>query len=101
MKIRRGDTVRILSGKDRGKRAAVMAVVPRQQRILVEGINMVKKHVRPKRAGERGQRVTVASPLHISNVQLVCTTCKKGTRVRMRREGEQAMRVCVACGATI
>lgn len=102
LKIRRGDTVRVLRGKDRGKKAMVMAVLPSEGRLLVEGVNMVKKHVRPKRSGEKGQRVTVASPIPVSNVQLYCGECKRSARVGMRRSADgTAERICRNCEATI
>ena len=100
-KIRKGDTVRVLLGKDRGKRAKVMAVLPQKSRVLVEGVNMVKKHIRPKRSGEKGQRVSVAAPIHISNVQLVCPACKKGTRILVKRDQGGATRVCKKCNEEI
>ena len=100
-RIKQGDTVRILLGKDRGKKAKVMAVLPASDRILVEGINMVKKHVRPRKAGEKGQRVSVAAPMQISNVQLVCSACKKGTRIGVKRENGQRQRICKKCEAEI
>ncbi|MEX2055068.1 MAG: 50S ribosomal protein L24 [Candidatus Andersenbacteria bacterium] len=100
--IQRGDTVRVLRGKDRGKSAQVMAVLPREKRLVVEGINMVKKHVRPKRGGEKGQRVSVAAPLPLSNVQLVCPECKKSTRVGTRRNADGTReRLCKHCNAVI
>jgi large subunit ribosomal protein L24 len=98
-KIRRGDTVKVLAGKDRGKTARVMAVLPREGRVLVEGINMVSKHIRPRRAGEKGQRVSVAAPLALSKVQPICGSCKKSTRVAIKREGNVRQRVCKKCQA--
>lgn len=99
-RIHRGDTVRVLLGKDRGKQGKVLAVVPTQGRVIVEGINMVYKHVRARRAGEKGQRVQVAAPLEISNVQLMCPACKRGTRVGVQREAEgTVLRVCKKCEA--
>lgn len=100
-KIRKGDIVRLLRGKDRGKTGKVMAVLAADGRVLVEGINMVKKHVRPKRAGEKGQRVSVAAPVNVSNVQVVCPACKKSTRVVIRREGQDRVRTCRHCGGMI
>lgn len=101
-KIRRGDTVRVLRGKDRGKKARVMAVLPQLDRVLVEGVNMVKKHIRPKRAGEKGQRVNIASPLPISNVQLFCNECKRSARVSITRSNDGAVeRICRHCKARI
>ena len=100
-KIRRGDTVKVLLGKDRGKTAKVLAIFPREERVLVEGVNMVSKHIRPRRAGEKGQRVSVAAPLALSNVQLMCPACKKPTRVGVKREGDRRERVCKKCQTVI
>ncbi len=100
-RIRRGDTVRVVTGKDKGKKAKVMAVLPKEDKVLVEGVNMVKKHVRPKRSGEKGQRVSVAAPVHISNVQLVCPSCKKSSRVGVKRQDRRRQRVCKKCQAVI
>ena len=98
MTIRRGDLVRVLRGKDRGKKARVLATLPSESRVLVEGVNLVKKHVRPKRAGEKGQRVIVASPIHIAAVQLVCPACGKSTRISRRRDNDGRLdRVCKQC----
>lgn len=100
-KIKTGDNVKVLSGKDRGKTAKITAVMLSEGRVVVEGVNMVKKHIRPKRAGEKGQRVSVAAPVHISNVQLVCPACKKAARVGIERTDGQRKRVCKRCGAEI
>ena len=101
LRIKQGDTVRILLGKDRGKKAKVMAVLPAAGRILVEGVNMVKKHIRPRRSGEKGQRVSVAAPMQISNVQLICSACKKGTRVGIENVDGQRRRMCKKCQAEL
>jgi large subunit ribosomal protein L24 len=101
LRLRTGDTVRVILGKDRGKKGKVLAILPRDGRVLVEGVGMVKKHVRPKRAGEKGQRVATASPLRLSNVQLVCAQCKKSTRVGIRRQDGAAIRFCKKCSADI
>jgi len=101
-KIKRGDTVRVLRGKDRGKKSRVLAVLPQVDRVLVEGVNMVKKHIRPKRAGEKGQRVNIASPLPLSNVQLFCSECKRSARVSIRRADDGSVeRICRHCKASI
>lgn len=100
-KIKRNDTVRVLRGKDAGKRGKVLAVLPQEERVVVEGLNMVKKHVKARRGGQKGQRVSIAAPLRIANVQLICTQCKKGTRVGITRENGVRQRVCKHCKATI
>jgi len=100
-RIRKDDNVLVLLGKDRGKTGKVMAVLPSRGRILVEGVNIVKKHVKPRRSGEKGQRVSVPAPLNISNVQLVCPSCKKATRVAIVRENDERRRTCKKCEAVI
>ncbi|HLC48782.1 MAG TPA: 50S ribosomal protein L24 [Candidatus Andersenbacteria bacterium] len=100
-KIKQGDTVRILRGKDAGKKGKVMAVLPKLETLVVEGLNMVKKHVKAKSGGQKGQRVSIAAPLRVANVQLVCTQCKKGTRVGISRENGVRSRMCKHCKAII
>lgn len=100
MKIKTGDTVLILSGKDRTKKGKIIEVFPKKNRVIVEGINIVKKHVRPKRSGEKGQRVEVSRPLNISNVKLVCPKCKKPTRIGhglVSKGREKKVRICKKC----
>jgi large subunit ribosomal protein L24 len=101
LRIRKGDTVAVITGKDRGKTGAVLAALPGTHRVLVEGVNLVKKHIRARRAGEKGQRVSVAAPVSVSNVQLVCPACKKRTRVGIIREAGERRRVCKQCEATL
>lgn len=100
-KIKRNDTVRILRGKDAGKKGKVLAVLPFAQTVVVEGMNMVKKHVKAKKGGQKGQRVSIAAPLRVANVQVICTQCKKGTRVGITRENGVRQRVCKHCNAVI
>lgn len=101
LKIKINDTVRVLRGKDAGKKGKVLAVLPKAQTAVVEGLNMVKKHVKAKSGGQKGQRVSIAAPLRIANVQLICTQCKKGTRVGITRENGVRNRVCKHCKAVI
>lgn len=81
MKIRKGDTVIVNVGKDSGKSGKVTSVNPQTERIVVDGINLRKKNVRAKRAGEKGQIITIPGSLHISNAMLRCPHCSKATRV--------------------
>jgi len=101
MKIRKGDTVLIISGKDRGKRGKVLEVLPKENRLLVEGVNLRKKHQRPKKSGEKGQIVTMPSFISISNVKLICSKCGKATRVGYKIEKEVKVRICKKCGQEI
>lgn len=97
MKIKKGDTVEIVSGKDRGKRGKILKVWPKKKKLIVEGLNLVVKHVRPRREGEKGQRIKISVPLWLSKVILVCPHCKKRTRVGFKFFGEKKARVCKKC----
>ena len=102
-KVRRNDTVMVRSGKDRGKTGTVRQVLPKKGRVVVEGINLTKKHQRPtQQAGvpQPGSIVTREAPLHLSNVMLVCKECGQPSRtgVRLRQDGVK-VRVCKRCGA--
>jgi len=97
MKIKKGDQVLVISGKYRGKKGKVIRALPKKEKIVVEGVNIVKKHVRPRRAGEKGQIVQMPAPLHVSNVKLICPHCKKATRVGYKIEGEKKYRICKKC----
>ncbi len=102
MKIRKGDNVQILSGKDAGRKGKVLEVLVSEDRIVVEGLNIHKKHSRPRRAGEKGQIVEFPGALPISRVGLVCPHCQKTVRVAMRTtEGGKKERYCRKCGTTI
>lgn len=97
MKIKKGDTVLITAGKDRGKTGKVFRALPKEQGVLVEGINLRKKHVRPKKQGEKGQIVQVPAVLDISNVKIICSKCGKATRVGCRIEKGEKKRICKKC----
>ena len=96
-KIRKGDTVKVLTGKDKGKTAKVITVNPKDGRITVEGLNVYKKHVRPKRQGEKGEIVQVIRPINSSNLMLVCSNCNKATRIGYRLENDKKVRYCKKC----
>jgi len=81
LKIRKGDKVEILAGKDRGKRGEVIAISPKEMTVTVKKLNMVTKHIKPRQAGQKGERITVESSMNISNVALVCPHTDKPTRV--------------------
>lgn len=104
-KIRKGDTVEVISGRDhdKGKRGEVIRVLPDEHRVVVQGINLHKKHQRQVQT--QGRRalspgiIEFEAPMDISNVMLVCPSCKKPTRVAIKREGENAQRMCKECQA--
>ncbi len=103
MKIKKGDTVEILVGDDRGSRGTVHRVLPKENRLVVSGVNMVKKHQR--RTGDVRTQVGIIereAPIHISNVALVCPRCNKASRIGYRvMEDGSKVRVCKACDETI
>ena len=101
MRIRKGDNIKIISGNDRGKTGSVRAVFPDERRIVVEGVNMKKKHVRPRRQGQKGELVRVPLPFPVSRAMLICSGCGKVMRPVMRIEGDHKERVCRICGKTV
>lgn len=98
MKIKKGDTVLIIKGKDKGRTGKVIKALPKENRIIVEGLNLVKKHLKPKRAGEKGQIVEKPAPLYISKVKLICPICKKPTKVGYEFTNDIKKRKCKKCG---
>ncbi len=101
MKIKKGDTVKIIKGKDKGKTGKVLKVFFKNNKILIEGLNLFKKHVRPKRQGEKGEIVLVPRPINVSNVMLFCQNCKNATRVGYIFENENKARYCKKCSARL
>ena len=101
MKIKKGDTIYILAGKDRGKSGKVLRITDNGERALIDGLNMYKKHSRPKRQGEKGEIVSVPRPLQISNIAVACSSCSRGVRVGFRVEGKKKTRFCKRCKNTI
>ena len=81
MKIKTGDKIKILAGKDKGKTGKVLQVFPSANKASVEGLNLLIKHMRPRKQGEKGQRIEFPAPLNLSNVMLVCPKCDRPTRV--------------------
>lgn len=102
MKVKKGDTVTVISGKDKSKTGKVMRVLLSQGRVVVEGMNLRTKHQKSKRAGQKGERIQLPQAIHASNIMLVCSSCGKSTRVSLRRgpAGER-QRVCKKCQAVI
>ena len=101
MKIRKGDSVFIVSGKERGKRGKILKTFPKQERVVIEGINLRKKHLRARRAGEKGQIVENPAPIFISNVKLICSKCGKATRIGYKVTNKGKYRFCKKCGQQI
>lgn len=100
--VKTGDTVVVLSGKDKGKQGTVLAVSPKEGKVIVEKVNMVKKHVKPRRMGEPGGIIEAEGAMYASKVQIVCPRCKQPTRVghKLYEDGTKG-RVCKKCGEAL
>lgn len=100
--VKTGDTVVVLSGKDKGKQGTVLAVSPSERKVIVEKINMVSKHVKPKRMGEPGGIIKAEAAMYADKVQIVCPRCKKPTRIghKFFEDGSKG-RICRKCGEVI
>ena len=101
MSIKKGDTVIVLSGKDKGKQGKVLAAMPADRKVIVEGINVVSRHTRPRKQGEEGGILKKEAPVYACKVQKVCPKCNKPTRIGHKVEGDKKIRVCKKCGAEI
>jgi len=101
MKIKKDDTVLILSGKDKGKKGKVLRVLPKEDKIVVENINIIKKHTKPRKSGEKGQIVQIPSAMFASKVMIVCSKCGKITRVGSKIIENKKYRICKKCNQEI
>src|SRR5574340_522324 len=102
MQIKKNDTVLVTAGKEKGKRGRVIAVYPKENRILIEKLNMIKRHTRPNQQLRQGGIVENESPISASNVRLICSKCDKPTSISRQEQGEgPRVRVCRECNATI
>jgi len=101
-RIRKGDNVKVISGRDKGKSGKVLRVFPREKRAMVEGINVRAKRAKPRKAGQKGQIIHVAMPIQESNLMPVCPSCQKPARVQYKLCGDKSkLRVCKKCGEEI
>lgn len=101
MKIKKGDKVTIIAGKDRSKSGPVLGIISKNNKVLIEGFNLITRHVKPKKSGEKGQKIKVPAPLSISNVKLICPKCKKATRIGYQVTEKGKSRICKKCKASI
>jgi large subunit ribosomal protein L24 len=104
VRIKKGDTVVVISGRSKGIRGEVIRVLPKDDRLVVQGANLRKKHQRQVQAGGRSMNpgiITYEAPMHASNVMLVCPKCDKPTRVSVQREEGKARRICKKCQAIL
>ena len=101
MNVKVNDTVRVLTGKYKGKEGKVLATSPKNNTVIVEGVNIVHKHEKARRANETSKIVTEEAPIDVSNVEVVCDKCGKATRVAHAVIDGKKVRVCKKCGAVL
>lgn len=101
MKVKKGDTVQVLSGNDKGKKGEVLEVIPKDSKVVVKGVNVRKKHIKPRKQGDEGGIISVECAINSSKVNVVCPKCGKSTRVEYKIENDKKVRVCKKCGAII
>ena len=101
IRMKKGDMVEVVTGKDRGKRAKVVRVLPTENKVIVEGVNVSKRHQKPRLRSEAGQILDIAMPIHISNVMLYDATAKKRTRVGVKASGDKRVRISKQTGNEI
>lgn len=99
MKIRKGDNIIMISGKDKGKRGKVIKVLPKEQLIVIENVNLKKKHQKPKTGGKKGEKIETPRPVSVSSVMLICKNCGKSVRVGYKiLTDNKKIRICKKCG---
>ncbi len=96
--VKKDDTVVVISGDDKGKQGKVVEVSPKEGKVIVEGVNIVSKHVKPRKQGEAGGIIKVEGAMYADKVQIYCPVCKKGVRVKNKIENGKKIRVCAKCG---
>ena len=101
MFVRKDDKVVVLSGRDKGKEGKVLSAMPKDGKVIVEGVNVASRHMKPKRQGEQGGIIKVETPIYACKVMVVCPKCGKPTRVAHKLEGGKKLRVCKKCGGAL
>jgi large subunit ribosomal protein L24 len=101
VKLKTGDKVKVIAGKDKGVESVVMKSFPKEHKVVVEKVAIAKKHQRPTRQNPSGSILSIEKPIDVSNVMVVCGKCHKPTKVAIKREGDKRQRVCKRCGAVI
>ena len=101
MKLKKGDQVAIVAGKDNGKKGTVEKVFAKEAKVLVEGVNQYKRHLKGRMPNQKSEIITITKPLSVANVQLICTKCKKVTRVGYKMLKDEKVRICRKCKAEI
>ena len=101
LNVRKGDNVKVLTGKDKGKTGKVLATDPRTNKVLVEGVNIATHHLKARSATEQGGKKKVEAPIDCSNVQIICPSCGQSVRVRHQEIDGKNARICAKCGASL
>ena len=99
--IKKGDTVQLITGKDKGKSGKVIAVYPKRERVLVEKLNIVKRHMKPNQQYKQGGIIEKEASIHWSNVMVMCAKCNKPVRIKHKLIEEQNRRICAKCGELV
>ena len=101
MKIKKGDTVQVLSGNDKGKKGEVLEVMPKTESVVIKGVNVRKKHVKARKQGQESGILSVESPIYASKAAVVCPKCGKATKVGFTMEKDGKVRICKKCSAKL
>ena len=99
--VRKGDTVVVLSGKDKGREGKIIEALPKKAKVVVEGVNKVKRHTKPNQKAPQGGIITKEAPMHACKVMLVCPACSKATRIAKKEVNGKMVRACKKCGEVI
>ena len=99
--VKKGDTVVVLSGKDKGKQGKVIQAMPKKDKVVVEGINKVKRHTKPNQKAPQGGIIVKEAPMHACKVMLICPACSQATRIAKKEVNGKMVRACKKCGEVI
>lgn len=101
MFVKKNDTVVVLAGEDKGKKGKVLRTVPSENKVVVEGINVISRHTKPRSAQDQGGIIKREAPIDASNVQVICPVCEQATRISVQITGDKKVRVCKKCGKPV
>lgn len=101
MKFRKDDLVKVISGNDKGKEGKILVIISDKKKVIIEGVNIIKKHTRAKSQTEKGGIISKEAAIPLSKIMIVCPSCKTPTRIRIQREEGKKIRKCAKCGAVI
>lgn len=101
MKIKKGDQVLVISGKEKGKKGKVIKILLKEKKIIIEGLNIRKRHSKPRKSGQKGEIIEFPAPINVSNVELICPKCGKAVRIGYKIVEKKKYRICKKCGQEI